>query len=154
MENEAQIAAVMGHEIAHATARHGGERISLGMLAQVGAVALQIAMRDKDPAVQYAVFQAYIPAITIGAVLPFSRFQEYEADAVGLIYMAKAGYNPEEAVKFWKTMLEVNKGKERPPEWLSTHPITKKRISELEELLPEALEIYNASDKAPNRKIR
>jgi predicted Zn-dependent protease len=68
--------------------------------------------------------------------------------------MAKAGYNPEEAVKFWKTMLEVNKGKERPPEWLSTHPITKKRISELEELLPEALEIYNASDKVPNRKIR
>ena len=104
MENEAQIAAVMGHEIAHATARHGGERMSLGILAQVGAVALQIAMRDKDPAVQYAVFQAYIPTVLVGAILPFSRAHEHEADEIGLIYMARAGYNPQEAVRFWEIM--------------------------------------------------
>ena len=104
MENEAQIAAVMAHEIAHATARHGGERMSLGILAQVGAVALQIAMRDKDPAVQYAVFQAYIPTVLVGAILPFSRAHEHEADEIGLIYMARAGYNPQEAVRFWEIM--------------------------------------------------
>ena len=109
MENEAQIAAVMGHEIAHATARHGGERMSLGILAQVGAVALQIAMRDKDPAVQYAVFQAYIPTVLVGAILPFSRAHEHEADEIGLIYMARAGYNPQEAVRFWEIMYEKNK---------------------------------------------
>tara|TARA_Y100001970_G_scaffold193994_1_gene235855 strand:+ start:1202 stop:2014 length:813 start_codon:yes stop_codon:yes gene_type:complete len=154
MENEAQVAVVMGHEIAHATARHGGERISLGILAQVGAVAVQIAMNDKDPAVQYAVFQAYIPAVTIGAILPFSRKQEYEADTMGMVYMARAGYDPREAISFWKIMLEVNKGKDRPPQWLSTHPITENRIKELESFLPEALEIYNASDKSPNKNLR
>ena len=90
MENEGQIAAVMGHEIAHATARHGGERISLGILTQVGAIALQIALREEDPAIQYAVFQAYIPAVSIGAILPFSRKQEYEADRMGMVYMARA----------------------------------------------------------------
>lgn len=154
MENEGQIAAVMGHEIAHATARHGGERISLGILTQVGAIALQIALREEDPAIQYAVFQAYIPAVSIGAILPFSRKQEYEADRMGMVYMARAGYDPQEAINLWKIMLEVNKGKERPPQWLSTHPITENRIKELEEFLPEALEIYNDSDKEPNRKIR
>ena len=155
MENEAQIAAVMGHEIAHATARHGGERMSLGILAQIGAVALQVAMRDKDPAVQYAVFQAYAPTVLIGVILPFSRTHESEADQIGLIYMAEAGYNPEEAVKFWEIMYETNKDKPRPPEWLSTHPPTLKRIQALREFLPEAMEIYLASEdkKIPVRQL-
>ena len=148
MENEAQIAAVMGHEIAHATARHGGERISLGILAQIGSVALQIAMRDKDPAVQYAVIQAYIPTVLVGAILPFSRAHEHEADEIGLIYMARAGYNPEEAVKFWEIMYEKNKDKKRPPAWLSTHPPTQKRIDEIKKLLPEVMEIYKSAEKA------
>jgi len=150
MDNEAQIAAVMGHEIAHATARHGGERISLGILAQIGAVALQVAMREKDPAIQYAVFQAYAPTVLIGVILPFSRTQESEADQIGLIYMAAAGYNPEEAITFWETMYETNKDKPRPPEWLSTHPPTLKRIQTMREFLPEAMEIYLASE---NKRI-
>jgi len=153
MENEAQIAAVMGHEIAHATARHGGERMSLGILAQVGAIAVQIAMKDKDPAVQYAVLQAYIPTVLVGAILPFSRAHEHEADEIGLIYMARAGYNPEEAVKFWEIMYEKNKGQKRPPAWLSTHPPTQKRIDEIKKLLPEAMEIYNSSAKAEIKKL-
>jgi predicted Zn-dependent protease len=155
MDNEAQIAAVMGHEIAHATARHGGERISLGILAQVGAVALQIAMRKKDSAIQYAVFQAYAPTVLIGVILPYSRLQESEADQIGLIYMARAGYNPEEAVTFWEIMYETNKGKPRPPEWLSTHPPTPKRIQAMREFLPEAMEIYLASEdkKIPVRQL-
>ena len=153
MENEAQIAAVMAHEIAHATARHGGERISLGILAQVGAIALQIAMRDKDPAVQYAVFQAYIPTVLVGAILPFSRAHEHEADEIGLIYMARAGYNPQEAVKFWEIMYEKNKDQKRPPAWLSTHPPTQKRIAEIKKLLPDAMEVYNSSAKAEIRKL-
>ena len=76
MDNEAQVATVMAHEIAHATARHGGERVSIGILAQVGAVAVQIAMRDKDPAIQYAVFQAYLPTVLVGVILPYSRKHE------------------------------------------------------------------------------
>ena len=83
IDNEAQIAAVMGHEIAHATARHGGERMSLGILAQIGAVALQIAMREKDPAVQYAVFQAYIPAVLIGVILPFRGYKRVKPTELG-----------------------------------------------------------------------
>ena len=147
MDNEAQVAAVMAHEIAHATARHGGERISLGILAQVGAVAIQIALRDKDPAIQYAVFQAYAPTVLIGVILPYSRNQEHEADEIGLVYMSKAGYNPEEALIFWEKMYEENKGKPRPPEWLSTHPTTPKRIAEIKEMLPEMIEIYLASEE-------
>ncbi|MBT3475762.1 M48 family metallopeptidase [bacterium] len=153
MENEGQIAAVMGHEIAHATARHGGERMSLGILAQIGSVALQIALRDKDPAVQYAVFQAYIPTLLVGVILPFSRAQENESDEIGLIYMARAGYNPEEAVKFWEIMYETNKDKKRPPQWLSTHPATQNRISNLKKLLPAAMEIYNSSVKAETKNL-
>ena len=153
MENESQIAAVMGHEIAHATARHGGERMSLGILAQIGAVALQVALREEDPGVQYAIFQAYIPTVLVGVILPFSRAQESESDEIGLVYMAKAGYDPEEAVKFWQIMYEVNKDKARPPEWLSTHPPTLKRINDLKKLLPAALEIYNSVEKAPIKKL-
>lgn len=153
MENESQIAAVMGHEIAHATARHGGERISLGILAQIGSIALQVALRDKDPAVQYAVFQAYVPALLVGVILPFSRNQESESDQIGLIYMARAGYNPEEAVRFWEIMYETNKGKSKPPQWLSTHPPTLKRIEDLKRLLPEAMKIYDSSEKAQLKKL-
>tara|TARA_A100001015_G_C14944188_1_gene693877 strand:- start:331 stop:1155 length:825 start_codon:yes stop_codon:yes gene_type:complete len=154
MDNEAQVATVMAHEIAHATARHGGERVSLGILAQVGAVAVQIAMRDKDPAIQYAVFQAYLPTVLVGVILPYSRKHENEADRMGLTYMARAGFNPEEALIFWEAMYEATKSKKRPPVWLSTHPTTLQRIENIKALLPEALEIYNDSDKAPNRKIR
>jgi predicted Zn-dependent protease len=89
----------------------------------------------------------------VGVILPFSRNQESESDEIGLIYMARAGYNPEEAVRFWEIMYETNKGKSSPPQWLSTHPATPKRIEDLKRLLPEAMKIYDSSEKAQLKKL-
>lgn len=152
-ENDAQLAAVLGHEVAHATARHGGERVSAGILAQLGAAGLAAALGKGDPKTTNAVLQAYGIGVNVGGLLPFSRTQESEADRIGLIYMARAGYDPREAIKFWQNMDKATRGQPRPPEFLSTHPGHGTRINNLKKWMPEALAIYNRSNKATNYKI-
>lgn len=150
---EAGLATVIGHEVAHATARHGGERITAGILAQMGAVALNIGLSNKDPAVVQALNVAYGLGITVGAILPFSRRQEAEADRIGLIYMAKAGYHPREALAFWDRMHEATRDKPRPPQFLATHPGYRTRRSNLQKWQPEAMQFYRLAPKAPNNLI-
>lgn len=151
-ETEAGLATVMAHEVAHATARHGGERVTTGILAQLGQAALSVALRNNDPAVVNSIMQAYGVGVNVGAILPFSRGQESEADRIGLIYMAKAGYDPREAVKFWQRMDQAAKG-QSPPEFLSTHPGHSTRINNLRAWMPEAVKYYESAPKAPNSKI-
>ncbi|MBI5755897.1 MAG: M48 family metallopeptidase [Nitrospirae bacterium] len=139
-ENEAGLAAVMGHEVAHALVRHGGERISAGILAQLGMIGLSAAVRNKDPAAISAVNQAYGLGVNVGVLLPFNRSQELEADRIGIVLMAKAGYDPNEAAAFWRRMMKAKD--KAPPEFLSTHPTTERRVKEIERWIPEAMKYY------------
>lgn len=150
-KTEAGLATVMAHEVAHATARHGGERLSLGILLEIGSAALASAMKKKDKKTQSRVLAAYGIGTALLAALPFSRKQEGEADRIGLIYMAKAGYDPREAIPFWERMGAAGRG--APPEFLSTHPGYRTRIKNLRKWMPEAMEYYEASRKAPNHRI-
>lgn len=152
-QNEAGLATVMAHEVAHVAARHGGERVSTDVLAQIGAVGVSAALGGSDPYLSEAVMQAYGIGVTVGGILPFSRAQEAEADQIGLVYMAKAGYDPREAIAFWERMDAAVKGKPQPPEFLSTHPGYGTRISNLKKWLPQALPYYEQSQKAPNNPI-
>lgn len=154
-QTDAGLATVMSHEVGHATARHGGERITAGMLSQLGAVGLSVALGSSgvDPSVTYGIMQAYGLGVQVGGILPFSRAQESEADRIGLIYMARAGYDPRESVLFWERMAEATKNSQRPPEFLSTHPDSGNRIANLKRHMPEALRIYKTTKKAPNNKI-
>ncbi len=140
-KDDAGIAVVMGHEVAHALARHGAERLSQQEIMAIGQTALMVAIAGKSPAAQDALLSAYGIGAQVGVLLPFSRTQESEADKIGLILMAKAGYDPRAAVLFWKRMDESSGGK-APPEFLSTHPSDKKRIKEIEDFLPVAMDIY------------
>lgn len=135
--DEEGLAVVMGHEIAHALARHGSERMSQGLLAQLGGVALGAAMASKPEATQQLAQQAYGAGATVGVLLPFSRAHESEADRIGLILMAKAGYEPGAAAGFWGRMAQAG-GKDSTPEFLRTHPADAKRIADIEKHLPEA----------------
>jgi len=137
-KTEAQLAAVMGHEVAHATARHSAERMSQQMMLQYG---LQAAGATSEYAAQN--IELLAQAATLGVILPFSRDQEAEADEIGLIYMARAGYDPRAAIELWQNM-EAFTGP-GGPEFLSTHPATGNRIAELNAAMPRALEIYNAN---------
>lgn len=140
-QDEKGVAVVMGHEVAHAIANHGGERMSQGLVQQMGGVALDVALSQK-PAETRALFgTAYGIGSNIGAMLPFSRLQESEADKMGLIFMAMAGYDPREAPVFWERMAAQSSGG-APPEFMSTHPSHATRIKELNEQIPEALKYY------------
>ena len=150
---EAGLATVMAHEVAHAVARHGGERMSLGVLLRFGAEAISAGLRNGDPTVTSGVLQAYGIGTALAGTLPFSRKQETEADRIGLIYMAKAGYDPREAVPFWERMGRAAGGGKAPPEFLSTHPGYRTRIANMRKWMPEAMEHYRASRKAPARTI-
>jgi len=135
-ENEAAIAAIMGHEVAHALANHGQQRMSAGLAQQLGAVAGNIAIKDPKKA---AIFnQAYGVGTQVGGMLPFSRSHETEADKIGLYLTAIAGYNPDEAANLWRRMGKASGG-QAPPEFLSTHPATQTRIENLTALAPEAI---------------
>lgn len=137
--NENQIAAVMGHEIAHAVARHGNERMSQGMAAQLGVSSVQVALSQNPTATNQLFMQAAGIGTQVG-MLKFSRNHETEADKMGLIFMAMAGYDPREAVKFWELMSAASQGS--PPEFLSTHPSHDRRIADLQAYMPEALKHY------------
>lgn len=140
-QDEAGLAVVMGHEIAHAFAKHGAERMSQQLLVQMGSVALSTALRDRPEQTKAIFMQSYGLGSQVGILLPYSRVHESEADHLGLIFMAMAGYNPEEAPAFWERMAAQSKGA-RPPEFLSTHPAPDTRIQNLKDLLPEAITYY------------
>lgn len=139
-KDEKGLAVVLGHEIAHAVARHGNERMSEGLVQQLGGVALAVALKDQPEKTQSLFMSAYGVGSTVGVMLPFSRLQESEADHLGLIFMAMAGYDPHEAIDFWKRMEQ--QGGSTPPEFLSTHPSHSTRIENLKKWMPEAMKYY------------
>jgi len=141
-QNEAGLAVVMGHEVAHAIAEHGNERMSQGLIAQLGAAGLSAALQNKPEETKNLWMSAYSVGAQYGALLPFSRTQESEADEIGLTLMAMAGYDPTEAVSFWQRMAS-NSGGQSPPEFLSTHPSDETRIAAIKQHLPEALKYYH-----------
>ncbi len=130
------IAVVMGHEVAHAVARHGNERMSQGLLAQFGGAALSVAVSSQPGATQDLFMMAYGVGANVGVLLPFSRKHESEADKLGLVFMTMAGYNPDKAPEFWTRM--AGDGANQPPEFLSTHPSNKTRINDLTNYIPVA----------------
>lgn len=136
-ENETGVAVVMAHEIAHALADHGAQRMSAAQLQQLGAVAGSVAVSGRSQETQQIFAQAYGLGTQLGVMLPFSRSHETEADRIGLTLMAIAGYNPDEAADLWRRMAAKNDG-QAPPEFLSTHPSNQTRINNLEKWAPEA----------------
>jgi predicted Zn-dependent protease len=144
-QGEDGLATVLGHEISHAIAKHGNERMSEGLVTQMGGVALQVALSNKPAATQNLFLAAYGAGSQLGVALPFSRMQESEADHMGLIFMAMAGYNPNTALEFWKRMMAMSKGGQKPPAILSDHPADQQRINDIQKELPEAMKYYEAS---------
>jgi predicted Zn-dependent protease len=142
-KDETGVAVVMGHEVAHALARHGGERMSTGLLTQLAGQTAGAIFGGGNPATAAAVEQAFGIGSSVGVVLPFGRKQESEADEIGLLLMAKAGYDPRQAVEFWKRMSQ-GQGGGAPPEFLSTHPSDETRIKQIEGWLPKAMKEYQA----------
>lgn len=140
-KGEAGLAVVMGHEIAHAIAEHGNERMSQGLLTQLGGVALSTALATQSAATQQLWMSVYGMGAQYGAILPYSRLQESEADHLGLVFMAMAGYDPNEALSFWERMAS-QKGGQAPPEFLSTHPSDATRIANIRQLIPEVTARY------------
>ena len=141
-DNEAEIAAVMGHEIGHVVLRHGGERMSQGLVINLlGSVLATLTEEDQYKELYMGAFAGIT---TLGFVLPYSRLHEYEADNYGILLMAKTGYDPKQAIKFWEKMSKLSTGG-KPPEFLSTHPSDENRIKKLEELMPQAMEEYKKS---------
>jgi len=140
-QNEAGIAVVMGHEIAHAVANHSGERMSQELVVQMGGVALSTALQQKSALTQQIALSVFGVGSQVGAILPYSRLHEFEADKLGVIFMAMAGYDPNDAPRFWERMQALSGGS-APPQFLSTHPSDSKRISELQAAIPEAMKYY------------
>jgi len=142
-KNGAGLATVIAHEIAHVTARHGAERISHGILVDVGGLVLSSALWNRGQDMHDMVMQAYGLGTQVGIALPYSRTQELEADYVGLLYMARAGYDPRQAIAFWQRFAEYNrKHSGKRLEFLSTHPLDNTRIAALKRLIPEVLQEY------------
>jgi predicted Zn-dependent protease len=140
-QDEAGLAFVMGHEIAHAIARHGNERMSQMLVTAMGGIALNVALRDQPEQTRSLYMTAYGVGATVGAILPFSRLHESEADKMGLIFMAMAGYHPSVAVDLWQRFSKAT-GNNKPPEFLSTHPSDQTRINDIKAYLPKALKYY------------
>ncbi len=138
-KDEAGLAVVVGHEIAHAIAKHGNERMSQGLIAQMGGMALSKALEEKPGKTRQLWMTVFGVGAQYGVMLPFSRLQESEADHLGLVFMAIAGYDPNEAVEVWKRMAQMKDG-QTPPEFLSTHPSDETRIRKIKEAIPKAKE--------------
>jgi predicted Zn-dependent protease len=150
-KDEAGLAVVMGHEIAHAIARHGNERMSQQLSIQLGGMALSVAMSQRPEQTQQIFQQVYGVGTALGA-LAYSRKHETEADKLGLCFMAMAGYNPNEAVGFWERMAAATGS--GPPQFLSTHPSNETRIKEIKAFIPTAMKYYTgggATTKAPGK---
>lgn len=142
-KTEEGLATVVGHEVAHAAAHHGAERISEALLLQTGGELLGASLSNQDPRLQTTVVTAYGLGAQLGRTLPHSRAQESEADHIGLIYMAQAGYNPEAAVDFWQRFAEYNEQQGGGTPWfLRTHPLDETRIDRLKSWMPEAKQYY------------
>ncbi len=142
-KDEAGLAVILGHEIAHAVAQHGNERMSQSLIAQMGGMALSAALKEKPAETQQLWMTAFGVGAQYGVLLPFSRLQESEADHLGLIFMAMAGYNPNRAVSLWEAMAAQSGS--APPEILSTHPSDATRIQNIKALIPEAMTYYKKS---------
>jgi predicted Zn-dependent protease len=143
-QDEKSLAVVMGHEIAHAIARHGNERMSQGMALQLGGTVISVAMSEKPALTRNIFLQSYGIGSQLG-MLAYSRNHETEADKLGLVFMAMAGYDPTSAIAFWERMAEG--GGQKPPELLSTHPSDETRIATLKEFMPEALKYYKPAQQ-------
>ena len=148
-KNEAGLAAIMGHEVVHALAEHGGERMSQGLVAQFGmtAAAIVLSTQSLNPALNDLAMQAMGLGVQTGVLLPFSRKHESEADYIGVLLAGDAGYDPREAIHIWERMAAASDG--APPEFLSTHPAHETRIADLTKWMPEAMELYEKAPKAP-----
>jgi len=145
-QNETGLAVVLGHEVAHALADHGNERMSEALIANMGGMALSVALSQQPQETQQLFMAVYGVGANVGFLLPYSRLHESEADRIGLTLMARAGYDPREAIPFWERMSK-QEGKSRPPEFLSTHPATETRITDIKKYLPEALPYYEKTKK-------
>jgi predicted Zn-dependent protease len=141
-QDEPSLAFVMGHEIGHAIARHGNERMSQMLIAETGGLALDVALQNKSSETRAMFNTAYGAATTVGAILPYSRLHESEADKLGLIFMSIAGYDPHVAVGLWQRMAKATAGQGKPPEILSTHPSDQKRINDINAYMPTAMKYY------------
>jgi predicted Zn-dependent protease len=138
--DEAGLAVVLGHEIAHAVAKHSNERMSQALISQLGGQVLAQALKQKPRQTQQIWMGLFGVGVQLGAVLPYNRLQEGEADRLGLIFMAMAGYDPHAAIPFWQRMSQ--KAGAQPPEFLSTHPADKKRMTKIIAAMPEAMRYY------------
>lgn len=152
-KNEAGLAAVMGHEVVHALARHGGERMSQGIATQIAIIGAAIGLGSSGmgAGTSQVAMQALGLGAQVGVILPFSRKHESEADYIGLLFAAQAGYDPREAVRVWERMQAA--GGQQPSEFMSTHPSHGTRIQQLTEWMPEALALYEAAPKAPSSDL-
>ncbi len=142
-KTEAELATVLGHEMGHALAHHGAERMSLALLAGLGEEVLAHTLHWKNPRTRELFLMAYGLGATVGVILPYSRKQELEADEIGVYLMAKACYDPRAALKFWQNMLKISRGKPKPPVFLATHPPDEVRVKHLQEIMPRMLHIYH-----------
>jgi predicted Zn-dependent protease len=140
-KDDAGLATVMGHEVSHALADHGAQRMSAGQLQQLGAVGVAVATSGQSQEKQQMWAQYYGMGSQLGGMLPFSRSHETEADKIGLILMTLAGYNPEKSIEFWGRMSQSNNGQQAPPEFMSTHPSDETRMATLKSYIPEAKQI-------------
>lgn len=140
-QNEAALAVVVGHEISHALFQHGNERMSQGLIQQLGGAALSVALSNRPAETQNLFLQAYGVGSTVFGTLPFSRRDESEADHYGLIWAAMAGYNPNEGLALWQRMAAASNG-QKPPEFLSDHPSDETRIRDIQKWIPEAMKYY------------
>lgn len=141
---EAGLATVMGHEMAHATSRHGAQRVLQQQIAQTAMIGAQVSLSDMDPNQRAGIMAAIGAGAQYGVLLPFSRDHESEADKIGLHYMARAGYDPHEAVTFWERMSQMSQGRS-PPEFASTHPSHETRVRDLQEEMPRAMQEFQAA---------
>jgi len=157
-KDEGGLATIVGHEIAHAVARHGAERMSHGVIVQAGGAVINAAMQSRTEENRQAFLSAYGLVSQVGVLLPYSRKQEYEADHLGVVYMARAGYDPHAAVGLWERFAAYSK--QHPsttPTFLRTHPVDEARIAQLQKLMPDALKEYKnpqAPAAAPSNPLQ
>jgi predicted Zn-dependent protease len=152
-QNEAGLAVVMSHEVAHVLARHGGERMSQQAAVSTANQVIGVLTQNQEQVSRDLWMRAYGLATSYGVILPYSRKHEIEADRIGLMLMSQAGYDPSEAPRFWTRFASATAQATKPPEFMSTHPSDQRRASELEKLLPEALQLYRLSPQIGTGQI-